>query len=692
MKGRLLIVCIGFICKSWAIGQPVISVDRFIEERITYLDNNDFNNPFNKLPFQAGWIEGVDMRTETDRFDFNRQRYLLRVSPNSFKKRKVQHNLHEAYLKKAILEKDQLKEDFVEIAYKEVVRRYELEHNLAIQKKILAVLQDQEKVWKKLSLIDNVFPKDWIKIHYWGPPSLYLFKPEPHHSLTKETGALSIIHHSIIRAAGRMEGDEDEDTPTTSKIRTNPTLRTSTDEFKPKNNLTVMSLNARSMNNKFQKIRDAVHSIKPTILCLQETWGKNESTDYSIKGYHKPIFAVRKSHHMNSGGGVAIWVKDCIAFETIKTPFLEKVIETIGIFIPEIHVTIINVYRGFVEYEKGMEKLMNVIDSRNSKGDVLVMGDFNVDMMRDTREKDRLEADMISNGLRQLVTTATRTTDKNKTLIDHIYLKSSKAVKTYLLESDISDHDILLASFEKETIKRKKTTITKRWFQPESYEYIKLFLREEKWDALSQMGPEEGTNYLILKINEILDIFAPVESKDMLTKPINQWKTAGIDISLKHCSKLYRAAKGKPNTNQAMIEYKYYRRVLDGVLKKAKDLYYKEKICLAGNDGRKLWGVVNEVVDRKQCKHTMPNVFEVDGSRITGEKEIANAFNDYFASIGKKMADSLPTVQGFEEYLDLFPGPSLHLEPVDEEVVAKIMKNQKPKLSCGSDTINKIRL
>ena len=38
---------------------------------------------------------------------------------------------------------------------------------------------------------------------------------------------------------------------------------------------------------------------------------------------------------------------------------------------------------------------------------------------------------------------------------------------------------------------------------------------------------------------------------------------------------------------------------------------------------------------------------------IRNKKNIASAFNKYFASIGTEMADSLPTVPGYEEYLKL---------------------------------------
>ena len=59
----------------------------------------------------------------------------------------------------------------------------------------------------------------------------------------------------------------------------------------------ILSFNAQSINNKFQKIRD----VTQTLLCVLETWGKNPITDYSIKGYHKPENRCRKGN-MNSGG------------------------------------------------------------------------------------------------------------------------------------------------------------------------------------------------------------------------------------------------------------------------------------------------------------------------------------------------------------------------------------------------------
>ena len=105
------------------------------------------------------------------------------------------------------------------------------------------------------------------------------------------------------------------------------------------------------------------------------------------------------------------------------------------------------------------------------------------------------------------------------------------------------------------------------------------------------------------------------------------------------------------------------------------------------NDSRKLSGILNEVIDRKQLKHRIPERFTNAGKIITQPKAIADGFNKYFATIGQKMADTIPDNEGYQLHVkrsySLF-----ELARLDSEYVGKIMSKQQPKLSCGLDTIN----
>ena len=146
--------------------------------------------------------------------------------------------------------------------------------------------------------------------------------------------------------------DEEGETP----INLRESRLLTVDEIKSTNAIRILSFNAQSMNNKFQKIRDVTQAIKPTVLAIQETWGKNESTDYSIRGYHKPHTTARKGT-MNAGGGVGIWVKDDTDFEVIDSPFIEKLIETQTILLPDLNICIVNVYRPFGDKDMFTKKL-----------------------------------------------------------------------------------------------------------------------------------------------------------------------------------------------------------------------------------------------------------------------------------------------------------------------------------------------
>ena len=97
-------------------------------------------------------------------------------------------------------------------------------------------------------------------------------------------------------------------------------------------------------------------------------------------------------------------------------------------------------------------------------------------------------------------------------------------------------------------------------------------------------------------------------------------------------------------------EYKAYKKLLEKLIRISKNKRYESTIGSAGADTKKIWSIINEIIDRKQSKHKLPNKFNISGEDIRNKKNIATAFNQYFASIGTEMADSLPDEPGYEEY------------------------------------------
>ena len=487
---------------------------------------------------------------------------------------------------------------------------------------------------------------------------------------------------------GAVERNDDEENGTTPiNLRLSKYL--AVDEIKSSDNIRILSFNAQSMNNKFQKIRDITQHIKPIAVAIQETWGKNHTTDYSIRGYHKPEICTRKGN-MNAGGGVGLWIREDTDFESIKSPFVDKLIETQTILLPDLNIILINVYRPFGDKDIFLKRFLeHILEVKKTEPhmDIVIVGDLNIDLLQDNEHRDKLIEHTVSAGFIQQVTLPTRTTTSSKSLIDHVFTKSKKTLYTDVIQSDLSDHYLTLTTYPNYSSKKEKLKITKRWLTFDSYAQVRQLLSAEKWDSMESMNLEESTSYLSEKIKESLDIVAPVETKIQGKRPINLWTTGGIKVSLKKCTKLYRVYKKSPNENSKK-EYKVYKKLLDKLIRLVKSDYYDVIIEEVGNDTRKLWGILNELIDRKQCRHKMPNRFVIDGQSVRNKKNIANAFNVYFSSIGTEMADQLPEVAGYEEYLEKHPVSKFQLKPLEEEEVVKIMKNPQPKRSCGTDTID----
>ena len=252
--------------------------------------------------------------------------------------------------------------------------------------------------------------------------------------------------------------------------------------------------------------------------------------------------------------------------------------------------------------------------------DILMVGDFNVNLLKSSCNTDSLLETTLGLGLIQQVTLPTRVSDNFETLIDHVYTSSRRKLKVDVITSQISDHYATLTNFLNDKQDRKKVKITKRWFKNESYLELATILAATDWSPMEAMNCEDSSEYLESKIKEAMDIVAPIETKIVKNKKENQWLTAGIRISLATSRLLYKRYKKSKSVIDKMA-YKKYNCVLKKVNRAARDKYYGYRLKGADNDTRKVWSILNEVVDRKQCKHRIPNRFIINKCSVRNRKK-----------------------------------------------------------------------
>ena len=76
----------------------------------------------------------------------------------------------------------------------------------------------------------------------------------------------------------------------------------------------------------------------------------------------------------------------------------------------------------------------------------------------------------------------------------------------------------------------------------------------------------------------------------------------------------------------------------------------------------------------KKRKSHFPNKIIKNNITITDQKQIANEFNEYFATVGKQLAVSItPTGESYMNYLDEAISNSLFLSPTSANEISKLI-------------------
>ena len=104
---------------------------------------------------------------------------------------------------------------------------------------------------------------------------------------------------------------------------------------------------------------------------------------------------------------------------------------------------------------------------------------------------------------------------------------------------------------------------------------------------------------------------------------------------------------------------------------------------------KETWKIINDLVNNKySTRLSYPTEFIKNGSIISGNMNVAEHFNSFFANIGPTLAKYIPKS---DRHVEAFLGDrvtdSIFLNPVTEEELINIVDSAKDKKSKGYDGI-----
>ena len=117
--------------------------------------------------------------------------------------------------------------------------------------------------------------------------------------------------------------------------------------------------------------------------------------------------------------------------------------------------------------------------------------------------------------------------------------------------------------------------------------------------------------------------------------------------------------------------YKKYRNLLSTLMKKSKQAYYDRYFEKNWKNIKNTWKGIKSLISLKTVASSIPTVFSLDnGDTRTNRYDIANNFNNYFASIAETTKRSIKYIKNSNE-----SSSAIFLQPTDKEEIANIISS-----------------
>ncbi|XP_049816629.1 uncharacterized protein LOC126263579 [Schistocerca nitens] len=420
---------------------------------------------------------------------------------------------------------------------------------------------------------------------------------------------------------------------------------------------------------------------------------KEEIQSTSIPRYSLTSFYCR---NFSTHGDTAIFVKDQIKFSEVGLNEQialseDKEFELSMVKLPELNYIIINVYRApSSNIPNFMTKLvlLNSVSSLNMR--IILCGDFNIDLSKNSNAKLDLLNMTKSFNMIPTIHSSTRSTEHTDSIIDQIFITDAGYKFTgEVLSMGYSDHDAQLLSVDMENSKiSPKKVFQRRNFSDGNIRIFNFLLAKENWDSVYMQTTVD--NMFLSFHNTFLYYFNtafPFETKTSSNQNRKSLVTKGIKISsernrfLQYCSKKYIV------TEEFSDYCKAYKKTYLTVIRQAKLLWNDNFIRNSSNKMNAMW----KVIKKETCSSTpkKENIsLTLNDSKVTDPYTVVNKFNEYFTSLAEDLIQANCKVSFFNSTnASNSTNATMFVYETNPDEIRNIIKLLPNKISSGYDEV-----
>ena len=412
---------------------------------------------------------------------------------------------------------------------------------------------------------------------------------------------------------------------------------------KSNGNVKIAHLNVRSLKCRehFVLVKETVLENKFDIFTVSETWLNSSVTDLEIEIPGYVIYRIDRQAKI--GGGVCAYVS-----RNYRTEYLSDIsLITASGFHQlwlKIHVRNMKSFIVCTTYRPPDASLScfdsdlteNFIYASSFNVPIYLLGDLNCRLENSNDPGANVLVNFCrSYNLSILINTPTRVTETSKSILDVILASDTRQVQTAtVMESSISDHDLVYVTLKLKKARAKPVYITTRSFKHYSPVDFSNDVSLAPWSIVDVFDDVEDKLYALDSLfTEILDRHAPIKTFKARCKP-NPCVTDNIRGLMKTRDDWRKKAK-KTNDPLSWTAYRYFRQEVKREIRIAEQEFVAQQIQRNPNNTNNIWKAIRQCIP---CKSTSQRTYS------KSDKAVADEFNQFFVSVGQSTVDKITSL------------------------------------------------
>ena len=465
--------------------------------------------------------------------------------------------------------------------------------------------------------------------------------------------------------------------------------------------LNIFHNNARSIlsDGRMDDYKDLLGYINNPfhILAFTETWLRPDNVDrVFFEGFDKCHLLRPIDNQFNfkeSGGGISIFIKESINY---------KVRDDLNVLSPHLEALFIEVNHNNKLYLVGVtyripdtnvnsfnETINAIIEPIKNNYEIILLGDFNICLLKDNNHTNNFRNSLISNNLFPTILEPTRVATVNRngqrvtteSLIDNIFINTQLDFKSGLIYSSISDHYPVFISIHHSTNQQTEENCAIK------YRVIDEFtIRKFKFALLISLNsllndatdPQTAFTKFYLLLDELYNKYFPIKTKSVSKKAqqkpwINQTLVNRIKIKDKLCR---QSSKGRIDRKT----YTDFRNKLTAQIRKAKASYFENRFNMCKGNIKETWNTINSTIKKQKVSNQVV-IYENDN--IVHNNDVPHKFIEYYSNIANTIVSEIPIVnENVESYLGDANASSFFMCPIINQEVENAIRDLNDN-GCG---------